>query len=603
MWQMFFQAILRSLFIYGMRYRIIALALSLLINVLYPVIGLADTFQSASFYLQNLPMCWILVILIFHRETLAVDISSSDENTSHVPKGVMKEIIDNIPSGIIFYSEQNGIFEANRQWQNIQSQLRRANLRKKMPKSRLWKQNLSISEFSEREKTENTFKYFHNSENTKESLLDIVRQIHHSENKGKVIRISKYSISFTWAKLFKKKSTQILFAIIHVLFIEVFKSHKISDAKFINEEVLSSVDMSGKSLISNTLIKYNEGVKKVDEIALIWNMFSPPKEFVAYICLWAYPTDDNTVMVVLSDVSERIDLQASKVSEKIKTIMFCSISHELRSPLNHISGVHSLLKAKLVTEEQEGLLRIAESSTEILKIKIDDILDFYELESASFQLQRIPFDVRHQWKELETVFLPLMNARRTKLLFYVNEQTPKLLTHDACRIHKVLVNLISNAVKYTRSGAVVVSVDWKEAGRGEGAECEIKYSVSDTGRGISKEKKQSLFKFLDPDTCKLQEDSKQEETTQLAGTGLGISQKIMEKLGTKIEYTSTLGIGSTFWFILKLPLSWVQYYEHHSNDIKYIKDHIKRNDSFMKKSLIIPDVKTKRSVFRGISYF
>ena len=175
MWQMFFQAILRSLFIYGMRYRIIALALSLLINVLYPVIGLADTFQSASFYLQNLPMCWILVILIFHRETLAVDISSSDENTSHVPKGVMKEIIDNIPSGIIFYSEQNGIFEANRQWQNIQSQLRRANLRKKMPKSRLWKQNLSISEFSEREKTENTFKYFHNSENTKESLLDIVR--------------------------------------------------------------------------------------------------------------------------------------------------------------------------------------------------------------------------------------------------------------------------------------------------------------------------------------------------------------------------------------------------------------------------------------------
>lgn len=89
-------------------------------------------------------------------------------------------------------------------------------------------------------------------------------------------------------------------------------------------------------------------------------------------------------MVVLNDISEKIHLRASKISEKVKTIMFCSISHELRSPLNHISGIHSLIKSKLTTSEQQQLLKIAESSTELLKIKIDDILDFYEVETSNF---------------------------------------------------------------------------------------------------------------------------------------------------------------------------------------------------------------------------
>ena len=86
----------------------------------------------------------------------------------------------------------------------------------------------------------------------------------------------------------------------------------------------------------------------------------------------------------------------SKVSEKIKTIMFCSISHELRSPLNHISGMHSLLKSKLATEEQKALMVIAESSTKMLKMKVDDILDFYEVESGNFSVQKNQFDVRDQ---------------------------------------------------------------------------------------------------------------------------------------------------------------------------------------------------------------
>ena len=151
------------------------------------------------------------------------------------------------------------------------------------------------------------------------------------------------------------------------------------------------------------------------------------------------------------------------------------------------------------------------------------------------------------------MFLPLMNEKRTKLLFYVNEQIPKVVKHDACRIHKILVNLISNAVKYTKNGAVVVSVDWKEyPHREDGPKYQLKYTVSDTGRGISKEKRDALFKFLDPTMFNSKTFSLESQpgTTSLAGTGLGISQKIAHQLGSTIEFTSTLSVGSTFWFVV-----------------------------------------------------
>jgi two-component system sensor histidine kinase BarA len=284
-------------------------------------------------------------------------------------------------------------------------------------------------------------------------------------------------------------------------------------------------------------------------------------------------------MIVLCDISERIDLKASKISEKMKTIMFCSISHELRSPLNHISGILSILKTKLATNEQNGLMKIAESSTEILKMKIDDILDFYEVESGNFNMDKMKFDVRNQCKELESVFLPLMNEKKVKLLFYVHEKTPDFMTHDVCRIHKILVNLISNSVKYTKSGAIVVSIDWKEnTAEINNPKYELKYSVADTGIGINKEKKLTLFKFLDPMNYRNTDfaDENNNVTTSLAGTGLGISQKIAHKLGSEIEYTSTQNVGSTFWFKVDITDIYYSYYPQGNFEIYNAKTEMRK---------------------------
>jgi signal transduction histidine kinase len=238
--------------------------------------------------------------------------------------------------------------------------------------------------------------------------------------------------------------------------------------------------------------------------------------------------------------------------------------------------MHSLLKSKLSHPEQLHLLEIAESSTEMLKLKIDDILDFYELENKTFSLQKVQFDIRQQWKDLEGMFIPLMNVKKTRLMFFVSERAPKEVVHDSNRIMKILVNIIGNAVKYTKSGAIVVSIDWKEDSETRGGQ--IKYSVSDTGRGISKDKKSTLFKFLDPDNYR---GINQDETTPLAGTGLGISQRIAEQLDTKIEFTSTLGISTTFWFTIDIKDSYVPHESSKFDELELIKEEVKnkRRDS------------------------
>ena len=149
---------------------------------------------------------------------------------------------------------------------------------------------------------------------------------------------------------------------------------------------------------------------------------------------------------------------------------------------------------------------------------------------------------------------------KTDLKFFVNEQTPKLIVHDAWRIHKILVNLISNSVKYTKNGQIITTVDWKETQTIEhGKVSEIKYTVADTGIGITEEKKRTLFKFLDSDNFRDVdiEKSSKISTTPLAGTGLGISQKIAFELGTKIEYTSTPKFGSSFWFTVKITAPYI----------------------------------------------
>lgn len=145
--------------------------------------------------------------------------------------------------------------------------------------------------------------------------------------------------------------------------------------------------------------------------------------------------------------------------------------------------------------------------------------------------------------------MPLIDKGIIKLQLFVDQNTPKYLVHDALKIHQILVNIISNAVKYTKSGTICLVIDWiADVISPDTAPGKIRYTVSDSGQGIKKEKKKTLFKFLSSSG----DGESKNSTTSLAGTGLSISQKIAEKLGSKIDFVSSTGIGSKFWFDLDI---------------------------------------------------
>jgi signal transduction histidine kinase len=256
----------------------------------------------------------------------------------------------------------------------------------------------------------------------------------------------------------------------------------------------------------------------------------------------------------------------------------------------------------LADPKQKNLLDIAQSASEALKFKVDDLLDFYELETNRFKVKKEFFSVTEQIKKIEIMYSPLINKKAISLSFYVHEEVPHKIYQDQARIMQILVNLVGNAVKYTSRGRIAVIVSWNENKnqKGEVISSSIKYVVSDTGGGIPESKKKSLFKFLQHDLYK-DIDRKlmnsNEETTKLAGTGLGVSQKITVKLGGEIKFISTLDVGSKFWFELPAEAEGVKYdiYSHSA-----IMPNLKKNflNKFKKNSSRCSNLLMQESLLR-----
>ena len=163
----------------------------------------------------------------------------------------------------------------------------------------------------------------------------------------------------------------------------------------LNDNIVRAYDMifekkfdqeSGKNLLDSQMHEYE-----------IWEDSSQvAKEFDIRFISVNIPQYKNAMMIVINDIGEAIKHRSSKISENIKTIMFCSLSHELRSPLNHINGVFSLMKDSFETPQQQYLVTIANSSIELLRLKIDDLLCFYEIETDKFNVDYTKFDIRSQ---------------------------------------------------------------------------------------------------------------------------------------------------------------------------------------------------------------
>jgi len=254
---------------------------------------------------------------------------------------------------------------------------------------------------------------------------------------------------------------------------------------------------------------------------------------------------DETNQGVLALYAE-LDQQAEQLREvsELKSRFLSYMSHEFRTPLGSILSMTRLLEDGMdgpLTDEQRRQVRFISASTSELREMVDDLLDLAKIEAGRITISPAWFDLMDLFSALRGMFRPLVEGNQVDLVFEDPPVMPLLYTDDK-KLAQILRNFISNALKFTPNGQVVVST------RLEG-ESAVRFSVRDTGIGIPAELQSTLFEdFVQVDTP-LQK--------RLRGTGLGLSlcKRFAELLGGHVGVESEIGAGSDFYVVLPLTLA------------------------------------------------
>ncbi|MBN2693208.1 response regulator [bacterium] len=235
-------------------------------------------------------------------------------------------------------------------------------------------------------------------------------------------------------------------------------------------------------------------------------------------------------------------IKEAQDANRAKSEFLSNMSHEIRTPLNSVIGFTELLKETELTDIQREFVSNANISGKMLLDIISDILDFSKIEAGKLELEIIKTDIRKLIDDVLITIKNQINKKDLKIDLELSQKIPFYAYFDPIRLKQVLMNLLSNAVKFTEKGMIKLSIYFEEQNDNYG---EFYFSVKDTGIGIAKENKDRLFRaFSQADTS---------TTRKYGGTGLGliISNLLVKKMGGKIDFDSTEGVGSEFYFKIK----------------------------------------------------
>jgi signal transduction histidine kinase/ActR/RegA family two-component response regulator len=296
---------------------------------------------------------------------------------------------------------------------------------------------------------------------------------------------------------------------------------------------------------------FKDGLKESCEVVLMSKDAKP-----SYVILTGIiSTDNEQCHIIMMDITDRksVEMELVKAKEeamaasKAKTNFLANMSHEIRTPLNGIVGFTDLLMTSSLDEDQLEYMSIINESANTLIHIVNEVLDFSKIEAGKLELEISETNIFELSNQVIGLFKYQTMNKKIDLRLNIDANVPEFVQADVTRLKQILANLISNAVKFTHSGAITLDVS--EIPTSNIYSSAIKFSVKDTGIGIEEVNSEKIFKSFmqcDSSICR-----------QFGGTGLGltISNQLLDLMSSTLNLESKIGEGSNFFFTVQFKKS------------------------------------------------
>ncbi|AZZ92142.1 response regulator [Hahella sp. KA22] len=251
-----------------------------------------------------------------------------------------------------------------------------------------------------------------------------------------------------------------------------------------------------------------------------------------------------------SDVKERtqeLNQAVSKVlsANKSKSDFVANMSHEIRTPMSAISENLQVLRQTPLNSQQEDCVEKLEGASQSMRSFVNDLIDYSKIEAGQLELEPHAFNLDKLLREISYLVSAHTENKDIEVVFYLDHKIPNNLVGDEARLQQVLIKLLSNAAKFTNQGEITLSVKLSVMTQDE---LELKFSVEDTGIGMTEDHCQNIFETF------VQDDAAAPRKYEGSGLGLGICKQLIEMMGGEIQVRSELGKGSAFSFNIKVAV-------------------------------------------------